>query len=155
LGDYNEARRRNAAHYLEALGAHPSVFRPSPEDAGSGDRPCPCRGGDPSPGEGARLVLPFAYPDREATWNQFTVRIPGEGRRDRFRECLAAAGIGTEIYYPLPLGAQPCFAVHDPDPCPNAATVARECVSLPVFPELTPSERGRVVEAVAGWLDAG
>jgi len=181
LDAYNRARRANAAFYLAALGEHAEVSVPSCENGG-----CPresCRGGCPD--DGARILLPHAYPHNEVTWNQFTVRVPGEGRRDAFREHLAARGIGSEIYYPVPLSRQECFrhgdgpassspgvrgtALHRARPdateergdhrarpdatgCPNARMVAGECVSLPVFPELTEEERAAVVDAILDWL---
>ncbi len=169
LGTYNRTRRANAAFYLSALGEHPAVAVPSCEDGGCPRLNCRRRGAD----DGARIILPHAYPRNEVTWNQFTVRVPGEGRRDAFRKHLAARGIGSEIYYPLPLSRQKCFAGGDhrappssrvggtapreagadaPAGCPNARRVADECVSLPVFPELSEEERGAVAAAVLDWL---
>ncbi len=156
LEAYNRARRANAAFYIAALGEHPAVGVPS-----CGNGACP-RGGRPA--DGARIILPHAYPHNEVTWNQFTVRVPGAGRRDAFREHLAARGIGSEIYYPVPLSRQECFrngADAAPAPtgggggCPNARMVAGECVSLPVFPELAEEERAAVVDAVFDWLASG
>ena len=141
LGSYNLHRQQNAEFYLKAFGEAGQVWSPTAADASS------------SPPDEARLILPLIHSHNEVTWNQFTVRIPGAGQRENFREHLHRAGIGTEIYYPLPLSQQECFSTSSQAYCPNAAAVASECVSLPIFPELTGAERQEVAEAVLSWLE--
>jgi len=142
LASYNANRRRNAGFYRQCLTEVEGVWLPN--------EPLP---GEPP--EGTRLILPLTLPHNEVTWNQFTVRVPGEGQRKAFRQHLQGRGIGTEIYYPVPLSQQECFAdLAGAGSCPNAARVANECVSLPIFPELTDSERQQVVEAVRDWVAA-
>lgn len=153
LDAYNAARRAHAAFYRETLSRHPAAELPAPAEGCGGS--CACPAGGPDEPMDARLILPYAYPHNEVTWNQFTVRVTGPGRRDAFRAFLAERGIGSEIYYPVPLSAQECFQGFDPDPCPAAARVAAECVSLPVFPELTEAEREEVAAAALAWLDQG
>jgi len=97
------------------------------------------------------LVLPAAAPGNEHIWNQFTLRVPGPGRRDALKQHLAAHGIGHEIYYPLPLHRQACFAHLPPVSLPVAEQLAGEVVSIPVFPELREDERQAVVAALAAW----
>ena len=95
--------------------------------------------------------MPVAYPHNDHIWNQFTLRVIGEGRRDALRAYLAARGVGSEIYYPLPLHEQACFA-HlggKPGDCPWAHRLAREVLSLPVYPEI-PREQIEQVCAVIG-----
>ena len=109
------------------------------------------------PGIGSRLVLPTAQPGNGHTWNQYTVRLPGAGRRDALRDWLNARQIGTEIYYPVPLHAQACFASlgqTDAD-LPVSARLAGEVLSLPIFPELTTAQQDEVIAAVSEFLHGG
>jgi dTDP-4-amino-4,6-dideoxygalactose transaminase len=109
------------------------------------------------PGVGVRLLLPTVQPGNGHTWNQYTLRLPGAGRRDALRDWLAARQIGTEIYYPVPLHAQACFAAQrqtDTD-LPVSARLAGEVLSLPIFPELTAAQQDEVIAAVSEFLAAG
>ena len=79
------------------------------------------------------------------------------GGRDGLKDHLTAAGVGCEIYYPVPLHRQECFAglpAHASQPCPVAEQLCREVVSIPVYPELSASQRDEVVAAIAAWLAA-
>jgi dTDP-4-amino-4,6-dideoxygalactose transaminase len=80
-------------------------------------------------------------------FNQYTLRVP---ERDRLKQHLDAAGIGNAIYYPLPLHLQECFADLGGrrGDLPIAEQLAQEAISIPVFPELTESERARVVSTL-------
>lgn len=100
------------------------------------------------------LVLPAVAPHNEHIWNQYTLRVPGAGRRDALRAHLAAAGIGHEIYYPLPLHRQACFAHLPAVSLPVSERLAEEVVSLPIFPELRDDEREAVVAAVRSFAPA-
>ena len=73
-------------------------------------------------------------------------------RRDELRQYLTAAGIGTEIYYPIPLHLQQCFAYlgHAPQDFPESLRATRETLALPIYPELSESQLQYVVDTIAG-----
>jgi len=91
------------------------------------------------------LRLPEAHPYNRHIWNQYTLRVPT--RREGFREFLGSRDIGSEIYYPLPLHAQECFFPLGSIRLPLAERLAAECVSIPIYPELTQDQLNAVVEA--------
>ena len=99
--------------------------------------------------DGADLSLPVEAEGRLHVYNQFTVRARD---RDGLLAHLRASGVGCAVYYPRPLHLQPCLSsTGRAGGFPRAETAAREVLSLPVYPELTSSERDRVVEAVAAF----
>lgn len=108
------------------------------------------------PGVGAKLVLPTTQPGNGHTWNQYTLRLPGAGRREALREWLAARQIGTEIYYPVPLHAQACFtsAGQTDKDLPVSAQLAGEVLSIPIFPELTRTQQDEVISAIGEFVTA-
>ena len=98
----------------------------------------------------AELVTPYVDPANTSIYNQYTVRAQ---RRDALQAHLKERGIGSAIYYPLPLHLQPCFAYlgYQEGQCPEAERAAQEVLSLPVFPELTAGQRDAVVTAVRAF----
>lgn len=102
------------------------------------------------------LTLPSEAPACFHVWNQFTIRVP-HGRRDALRSHLQAAGVGSEIYYPVPMHRQACFAnvEFDADALQETEKAAAEVLSLPIFPEITAAEQSRVVAAIAEFFAAG
>jgi len=101
------------------------------------------------------ITLPETARAATHVWNQYTIRVP-DGQRNKLREHLTAAKIGTEIYYPVPLHEQKCFASlgYQLGSLPETEMAARETLALPIFPELTAEEQRTVVTAIAGFFGA-
>ncbi len=99
------------------------------------------------------ISLPIALPDRRHVWNQYIVRIPG-GKRDALRQYLTERKIGTEIYYPIPLHQQKCFAYlnYAVGSLPHTEAAAVETIALPIFPELQAAEQDIVVAEMAAFF---
>jgi dTDP-4-amino-4,6-dideoxygalactose transaminase len=88
-------------------------------------------------------------------YNQYTVRVPAPVR-DALRDYLTSRQIGTEIYYPIPLHLQPCFASlgHKPGDFPVTEAAAQETLALPIYPELTDEQQRYVVGSIRQFLDS-
>ncbi len=95
------------------------------------------------------IRTPVVLPENESIVNQYTVRVL-HGRRDELMDFLRERGVGSSIYYPVPLHLQECFANlgYREGDFPESERACREVLSLPVFPELTEAEREHVVAAV-------
>ncbi len=98
----------------------------------------------------SQITLPKVLPGRSHIFHQYVIRCE---RRDELQACLKAAGIGTEIYYPVPLHEQECFRPlgYAPADLPNARAAAVETLALPIYPELTDAQRRYVVDIIAGF----
>ncbi len=128
LDKWSEGRRRNAALYRTAFAGLPgseNVILPEEVWAGSG------------------AVHHHIY-------NQYVIRSP---RRDALRAFLTEEGIGTEIYYPVPLHRQECFrtASWASGAYPEAERAAAESLALPIYPELSPEQISHVAERVCAF----
>lgn len=95
-----------------------------------------------------KVVAPIHAHGGRHVWNQYVIRVQ---RRDELRQYLSAAGIGTEIYYPIPLHQQECFAYLDyrTGEMPESERASGEVLALPVFPELTAAQ----IDYVAGTIE--
>ncbi len=83
-------------------------------------------------------------------FNQYVIRT---ARRDELRAFLKEKSVGTEVYYPLPLHLQECFAFLGlkPGDLPESERAANETLALPVYPELTDEQALYVVDTIRGW----
>ena len=131
IGGWNEARRTLAARY------HELFAKAGLAEAG----PYPVHG----------VILPREAPGSRHAWHQYVIRAP---RRNVLREFLTARGIGSEIYYPIPLHMQKALKGLGYSECdfPEAERAAREVLALPMFPELREDEQQTVVAGIAEFL---
>jgi dTDP-4-amino-4,6-dideoxygalactose transaminase len=126
LDAWHEGRRRNAADYRKLFAAR--------------------RLGD-------AITLPVERPGVYHIYNQFVIRV-ADGRRDALVKHLHEAGIGCEIYYPVPCHLQPCFASEGwkPGDFPQAERAAQETLALPIYPELSGEQKSAVVDTIAEFV---
>jgi dTDP-4-amino-4,6-dideoxygalactose transaminase len=98
--------------------------------------------------------LPIERQGNFHVYNQFVIRVP-ETLRDSLRDYLTARKIGTEIYYPIPLHLQVCFAAlgHKQGDFPHSEAAARETIALPIYPELTDAEQRYVVGSIHQFIE--
>lgn len=83
-------------------------------------------------------------------WALFTLRIP-QGR-DQLTQAMKTKGVGCAVYYPKAINQQPAFQKYSPKACPNSERLAREVLSIPIYPELTGKEFDVVVKALTECL---
>ena len=98
--------------------------------------------------------LPIERQGNFHVYNQFVIRVPAT-LRDSLRDYLTERKIGSEIYYPIPLHLQVCFASlgHKPGDFPHSEAAARETIALPIYPELTDAEQRYVVGSIRQFID--
>jgi len=98
--------------------------------------------------------LPIERQGNYHVYNQFVIRVPAM-LRDALRDYLSARKIGSEIYYPIPLHLQVCFASlgHKPGDFPHSEAAARETIALPIYPELSDAEQRYVVGSIRKFID--
>ncbi len=100
---------------------------------------------------GLPIGLPAVVADRHI-FNQYVIRVSG---RDELQVYLRRKAVGTEVYYPVPLHLQECFAYlgHTVGDFPESERAARETLAVPIYPELTEAQAGYVVESVRAFFD--
>jgi dTDP-4-amino-4,6-dideoxygalactose transaminase len=100
----------------------------------------------------AGLVEQIGLPEDCAghIYNQFVIRCP---RRDQLQEYLKRRSVGTEVYYPIPLHLQKCFADlgYKEGDFPQAEAAAREALALPIYPELTEAQQRYMVDEIKAF----
>lgn len=96
------------------------------------------------------IVLPVEVHNCRHTYNQFTIRVKN-GKRDALKEALTKAGIGNQVYYPIPLHRQKCFEKSFVE-CPESDRACAEVLSLPIYPELRPEQIEEVASAVKNFF---
>ncbi len=123
LDEWSAGRQRNAAYYDQAFARA--------DLAGA-------------------VETPRVAPGVRHIYNQYVIRAR---ERDALRAHLTAAGVGTEIYYPVPLHLQQCFAylAHRAGEFPHSERAAAETLALPIYPELTELQLQYVVDSIAAF----
>jgi dTDP-4-amino-4,6-dideoxygalactose transaminase len=123
LDGWTEGRRRNACFYHGAFAAA---------------------------GLAGRVTVPVALDGHRHIFNQYVIRVE---RRDELKKFLGERGIGTEIYYPVPLHLQACFEYlgHRNGDFPVSERAALETLALPIYPELAEEQLAAVVQAIADF----
>jgi dTDP-4-amino-4,6-dideoxygalactose transaminase len=123
LDDWTAGRQRNAVFYNSAFGRAKL---------------------------GEAVEPPYAALGFRHIYNQYVIRVRD---RDALREYLAAAGIGSEIYYPVPLHLQTCFAYlgHKAGDFAQSERAAAETLALPIYPELTETQLQYVVDTITAF----
>lgn len=127
VGVWSDLRRANAARYVELLGQY----------AG---------------GHSVLLSLPHEPPAQRHVYHQFVIRLAD---RQRVRDGLSAAGVGTEVYYPVPAHLQPAVARLGlkAGAFPVSERSARQCLALPIYPELPEASVHAVAAALVELAD--
>jgi dTDP-4-amino-4,6-dideoxygalactose transaminase len=123
LDRWTEGRRRNATRYERLCAEHELM---------------------------ERIVLPKTDPANYHVFNQYTIRAQ---KRDDLRAYLKERGIGTEIYYPVPMHLQGCYRDlgYHKGAFPVSERAAEEALSLPIYAELTDEQLGYVVQSMADF----
>ncbi len=108
------------------------------------------------------IITPQEIVGGESVWNQYTIRVQSVSNllnsdlkpRDHLRNYLQAKGIGSMIYYPIPLHQQPVYQDlgYQPHQLPIVEAVCQEVLSLPLFPELSSDQQDQVIEALQEGL---
>ena len=94
----------------------------------------------------AQITIPHIDTNTTHVFHQYTIRCED---RDKLRAFLTSKGIGSQVYYPVPLNDQTCFTHHkQAKKCPNALALTKQVLSLPIFPELKDSGVLFVVNAI-------
>jgi dTDP-4-amino-4,6-dideoxygalactose transaminase len=96
------------------------------------------------------VALPTIATDRHI-FNQYVIRVAG---RDELQSYLKNKGVGTEVYYPVPMHLQECFSYleHRQGAFPESEGAANETLALPVYPEVTDAQAEYVVECIREFI---
>ncbi len=139
LEAWHEGRAENAAFYDRAFAEAGALTSATPLSESSD---LPLRTPAPATGKARHI------------YNQYAIRVPAE-LRDGLRDHLKNQNIGTEIYYPVPLHMQKCFAYLGqgaPGTLPESESAANETIAIPIYPELTDTQKQHVVDSTVSYL---
>ena len=125
LDAWTERRRENAANYSRLFAEY---------------------------GLGSKVILPVERQTSRHIYNQYVITVPDH--RDELRSHLTAKGVGTDIYYPLPLHMQECFAYlgHGQGDFPVSEKAADDTLALPIYPELRAEQQEFVVASIGQFF---
>jgi dTDP-4-amino-4,6-dideoxygalactose transaminase len=128
LDEWSDRRKQNADRYRELF-----------TDAGLAEQ----------------VTIPYERGNGRHIYNQYVIRVAN--RRDGLKKFLADNEIGTDIYYPVSLHHQECFAYlgYGEGDFPESERASRETLALPIFPELKPEQQEFVVEKIAEFFSNG
>ncbi|MHC5112964.1 MAG: DegT/DnrJ/EryC1/StrS family aminotransferase [Planctomycetota bacterium] len=137
LDQWTAGRQANAAWYDRAFAEHGAATSAVSLDEGG----FPLRTPEPAPAPARHI------------YNQYVIRVP-EGIRDALRDELKAKDVGTEVYYPVPLHLQECFADlgGKPGDLPHTERAAGETIALPIYPELTEEQKRHIVDTIVAFV---
>jgi len=137
LDEWTKARQQHALTYRRLFDDAGLIAEPGQADIQKG---------------GHGVILPYEESDRRHIYNQFVVR---GARRDALKAFLAQRGIGTEVYYPLPMHLQESFTVlgYGKSDFPASEAASAHTLALPIYPELTEAMMARVVSAIAEFYE--
>jgi dTDP-4-amino-4,6-dideoxygalactose transaminase len=154
LDEWTQARQRNAARYRDLFTeAGLSINIDSLPYWQADAEEAVIEGGAASPLASLDgVVLPVEAPGVRHIYNQFVIR---SGRRDELISFLTKHQIGTEIYYPVPMHMQECFADlgYREGEFPQSERAAAETLALPIYPELTEEMLSNVVLTIAKFYE--
>ena len=139
LESWHAKRKHNADVYTKAFAAAGAATTESPLSDG-----------------GFPLRTPYANPaPSRHIYNQYIIRVP-EHMRDDLRAHLTEHKIGTEIYYPVPLHMQECFADlgYAPEDLPESLLASKETIALPIYPDLSDEQLHHVATTIIEWVTA-
>jgi len=99
------------------------------------------------------IIVPKVAADRHV-FNQYVVRLAA---RDELQKFLKDVGVGTEVYYPVPMHQQECFAYlgYQAGAFPESERAAKETLALPIYPEVTDEQAEYVVECMRRFFGGG
>ena len=136
LDTWTTARQRNAERYDQLFAASGLVIADDVALYADG------RSANGTP----RILLPRVVTDRHI-FNQYVIRVP---YRDQLKRALQQQGVGTEVYYPVPMHLQECFSYlrHVAGAFPESEAAANQTLALPVYPEVTDEQARYVVGCI-------
>ncbi len=153
LDNWSEKRRQVARHYNELFTEMGLVAEVSPRCIQN----CSCMGEEDCELSDSKIILPKETTGNESDggrhiYHQYTIRVKN---RAKVEEALSDNGIGSSVYYPVPLHVQECFSDlgYSAEDCPAAMCASRQAISLPIYPELTTNQIEKVVQTISKALN--